>query len=74
MKLTNEELSLINGLNQDFGKHKGAIADAEISKMESLTQLKIIKNKFAEVEKNLIEKYGKESTINLQTGEVTKKE
>ncbi len=74
MKLTQEELTLINTLNQDFGKCKGAIADAEIAKMESLSQLQVIKNKFAEVEKGLIDKYGKESKINLQTGEVTKKE
>jgi hypothetical protein len=74
MKLTNEELELINGLNQEFGKCKGAIADAEIAKMESLTQLQQIKIKFSEVEKSLIDKYGKESVINLQTGEVTKKE
>lgn len=72
--LTQEELSIINGLNSEFNKLKMAIADAELQKWNLIRSVEAIKSQFAVHEKALIEKYGKDAIINIQTGEVTQKE
>lgn len=51
-----------------------AIADAELQKWNLIRSVEAIKNQFAVHEKTLIEKYGKDAIINIQTGEVTQKE
>jgi hypothetical protein len=72
--LTQEELAIINGLNGEFNKLKSAIADAELQKWNLIRSVEAIKNQFAVHEKALIEKYGQDAIINIQTGEVTQKE
>ena len=69
-KLTEEELSQVQKLNQDFMNAKIAIADAELQKKVMLEAVQTIKAEFSENEKVLTEKYGKNAVINLQTGEV----
>jgi len=69
--LTDEELQKVQKLNQDFVNAKVAIADAEVQKKVMLDALEHIKADFAEVEKDLTKTYGKNATINLQTGVVT---
>lgn len=73
-KLTQEELAIINGLNNEFNKMKMAIADVELQKWNLIRSVEALKNQFAVHEKSLIEKYGQDSVINIQTGEVTQKE
>ena len=68
--LTDTELQKVQKLNQDFTNTKIAIADAEVQKKVMLDALEKIKEDFAEVEKELTLTYGKNATINLQTGEV----
>ena len=69
-KLTDKELESIQKSQNDFTKAKLAIADVEMRKVEIMKELDKIKSDFASVEEGLIKKYGKDSSINMQTGEV----
>ncbi len=71
--VTNEELQGIQSMNNEFAKAKLALADAEINKQSILDHIKLIREGFQEYEKSLVFKYGNDAVINLQTGEVTKK-
>ncbi len=73
-KLTQEELTAINQLNAEFNKLKVAIADTELQKWNLMRSVEAIKNQFSIHERALIEKYGQNAVINIQTGEVTQKE
>lgn len=72
--LTNEELEFIKAGTSEFNKIKLSIADAELQKQRLFAQAEKIIEAFNNNEKVLIEKYGADSVINMQTGEVTKKE
>jgi hypothetical protein len=74
VQVTQEELTKIQELNSDFNKAKMAIADAELQKHAMIRIVDELKGQFSLHEKLLIEKYGKDAVINLQTGEVTQKE
>jgi hypothetical protein len=50
-----------------------AIADAELQKQTLIRIVDEIKAQFSAHEKLLIEKYGANAVINIQTGEVTQK-
>ena len=73
MKLNENELSLLQGLHEDFNKAKMSLADVELQKHSILKGIERLKEHFAKHEKELIEKYGADSVINIQTGEVTEK-
>lgn len=72
-RLTSEELSNIQNLNAEFTRAKIALGDIELEKQAVLAKIDMIKATFAENEKVLIEKYGENAVINIQTGEVTEK-
>ena len=72
-KLTSEELSKLQELNNSFTQSKISLGDLELQKENIIGKIKEIKSNFVELEKELIKKYGEESFINLQTGEVTEK-
>ena len=74
MKLTQEELELVQTLNTDFTKLKISLGNLELQKQSILTEVDNLKLKFIENETDLINKYGADSVINIQTGEVTTKE
>lgn len=74
MKLTQEELELVQTLNTDFTKLKISLGNLELQKQSILTEVDNLKLKFIENETDLINKYGADSVINIQTGEVTIKE
>jgi|TARA_R100001463_G_scaffold24890_2_gene59286 hypothetical protein len=69
-KLTDTELESIQKSQNDFTKAKLRIADVEMQKAGILQELDKIKSEFAVFEQELIKKYGKDSSINMQTGEV----
>ena len=73
MKLNDNELTLLQGLHEDFNKAKVSLADVELQKHSILKGIGNRKEHFAKHEKELIEKYGADSVINIQTGEVTEK-
>jgi hypothetical protein len=72
--VTQEELAKINELNSEFNKAKLAIGDVELQKQNILEHIRILKSEFSAHEKALIEKYGADSVINIQTGEITQKQ
>jgi len=51
-----------------------AIGDVELQKQQIIRHIEELKVEFAAHEKQLVEKYGADAVINIQTGEVTKKE
>ena len=72
--ITKEELTKIQEMNADFNKAKMAIGDIELQKQGIIRTIDAMKAEFSQHEKMLIEKYGKDSVINIQTGEVTQKQ
>ena len=72
-KLSQEELSSLQELNKSFTQSKISIGDLEIQKEVLISKVKLIKAQFVKLEQELIKKYGDQSVINLQTGEVTEK-
>jgi len=74
IKVTEEELKKIQELNADFTKSKNALGDLELQKQNVFQHIDMLRKEFAFNEKSLIEKYGEDAVINIQTGEVTKKQ
>lgn len=72
--ITQDELNLIQTMNSDFAKAKMGLGDIELQKQGLFKHIEELKNVFGHHEKMLIEKYGADSVINMQTGEVTKKQ
>ena len=73
-QLNKEQLELLQGLQSQFNQAKFDIADAEIRKSALLSGLTEIQKKFAEQEKILMEEFGQNAVINLETGEVKEPE
>lgn len=73
-QLTEAELTKTQAMQNDFNKLKTHLADTELQKHSILRQIDLLRESFAEHEHHLISKYGKDAIINIQTGEVTRKE
>ena len=73
-KITNEEMETLQSLISEFNKGKVNLGDLELQKSIIISNIGILKQKFAEDEEKLIKKYGENSVINLETGEITEKE
>lgn len=71
--LTKEELETLQKLNAEFHDLKGKIGELEIQKQALLLQVNNIKEAFTGLEGGFITKYGKDSVIDIQTGEVKEK-
>jgi hypothetical protein len=74
VKLKEEELKKIQEMNAEFSKAKMSLGDLELQKHGLLKHIETIRQGFAENEMELIQKYGADAVINIQTGEVTKKQ
>ena len=72
--LKTEELETLQKMQSDFNKAKIALGDLELEKYELLKRMDFLRAQFSEQEKSLIAIYGQDAVINMQTGEVTKKE
>lgn len=71
--LLKEELELLQQMSNDYTKAKNTLGDLELRKHDILNDIDAIRKVSAENEKKLISKYGADSVINIQTGEITKK-
>jgi len=71
--LLKEELELLQQMSKDYTNAKNALGDLELKKHDILNDIDAIRKVSAENEKKLINKYGIDSVINIQTGEITKK-
>ncbi len=74
MKLEEAELTFIKHHTEKLNSAKTMLGDIEIKKHNLLLEIDILKKAFQDKEKQLIDKYGLNSVINIQTGEVTQKE
>ena len=74
VKLTEQELEFIKTGTLEYNKIKMNIGEYELQKQNLVLQAEKIREAFSSNEKILIEKYGTDSVINMQTGEVTQKE
>jgi hypothetical protein len=72
--VTEEELKNIREMNSDFSKAKMNLGDLELQKYSLIKYIDGIKDVFTKHEKTLMEKYGNDAVINIETGEVTKKQ
>lgn len=68
-----KELKLLQELNSSFVQLKDKIADLELQKQMVFENVSEIKKQFQNLESELVEKYGDNSIINLETGIITEK-
>tara|TARA_R100001530_G_scaffold22199_1_gene18294 strand:+ start:507 stop:764 length:258 start_codon:yes stop_codon:yes gene_type:complete len=69
-----KELESLQNLNAEFNKIKTQLGDLSLQKHNLCLKVEQIKGEFQVLEKDLMEKYGVDSVINLETGEVKEKE
>jgi len=71
--VTKEELEKLQSMTSEFNKAKVALGEMELQKHGLLSHIDAMRVEFAQNEKKLIDKYGADAVINLQTGEITRK-
>mgnify|MGYP003136386380 FL=1 len=74
MKLETKELETIKDLNKEFSTLKVSLGDAELQKLVIVEKIQALKLNYKDLEDQLIKKYGSNSVIDLETGEVKQKE
>jgi len=72
--VTQEELALIQKMQSEFTQAKITLGDIELQKQGIIRGVEMLKAEFGANEKKLIEKYGENAIINVQTGAITYKE
>ena len=72
--ITKKELERLQELNTKFGGLKNQLGDLALQKDVVLKEINTVRTDFTSLEKKLIKKYGEDSVINLQTGEIKEKE
>jgi hypothetical protein len=73
-KLTKDELTNLQNLQKDFNTAKLELGNTVLQQSKIMESIELIKSKFGEKENELMDKYGKDVTINLETGEISEKE
>lgn len=71
-KLTTEELGSIQTLMKQFNDLKLRLGDIELERANTIKKIDLLQQEYFEVEKKLAEKYGTDTRINVDNGEVTK--
>jgi len=70
-KLTQEELQSLQKSIKDYNAIKLKLAETVLHQQAIMGEIGMLKSQFLQQEKVLMDKYGKDSSINTQTGEVT---
>lgn len=73
-KLTEEELTNLQKVVQQFNQAKMQLGETVIAQENLLASVKEIKLSYSEIEKSLMETYGADALINIETGEISKEE
>jgi hypothetical protein len=73
-KLTESELTKVKSVLNEFNQLKMQLGDAELSKVAILNKVDTLKQDYVSIEKELSEKYGPDSQIDLQTGDIIDKQ
>jgi hypothetical protein len=72
--VTSEELKKIQDMTSKFNEAKVTLGDMELQKQGLLRHIEMMRMDFAQNEKMLIDKYGEDAIINVQTGAITYKQ
>lgn len=72
--VTNEELKTIQAMQSEFTQAKVALGEIELHRQGLLKNIELLRAEFSAHEKKLIDKYGEDAVINVQTGEITRKQ
>ena len=70
-ELRKDELELLQGLVTEYNNVKIRIADTFTAQDALLKEIESMKAAYIKEEKKLLEKYGDDAVINVQTGKVT---
>ena len=73
-KIAENELKELQGLHAEFNKIKSQLGDIALQEHALFLKTEAIRKSFQDLEKGLMEKYGENAVINLETGEVKQKE
>jgi len=73
-QLTEQELATVRGLVQEFNGLKMQLADTVLHQQELSKKIGQVKETYIQMEESLINTYGKDASINIDTGEITTKE
>ena len=73
-KIYEKTLKNLQELNSQFNTIKTQLGDLELQKHGLCLQVESLRGEFSTLEAELAEQHGKNSIINLETGEVTQKE
>tara|TARA_R110000782_G_scaffold10507_1_gene32748 strand:+ start:894 stop:1139 length:246 start_codon:yes stop_codon:yes gene_type:complete len=73
-KIEEQELKNLQELNAEFTKLKSQLGDLSLQKHGACLRVEELKTEFQHAERSLMEKYGVDSVINLETGEIKEKE
>ena len=73
-KIEEKELTDLQELHAEFNKLKTQLGDLTLQKHGICLRVEELKASFQKHEASLIEKYGVNSVINLETGEIKEKE
>ena len=71
--VTSEELNELQGLQGALTQLKMRLGDIELHRQDILRKVEELRITTATAEQKLIDKYGEDSVINIQTGEITTK-
>ena len=71
-QLTKEELDNIQSMLNEFNRKKISLGDTVIQQNTLMKEIEELKEQYSKEEEKLIEKYGEDSVINVQTGEIKK--
>ena len=72
-QLTEVEKEKITSLISQFNNLKLQLGDTYLNQQNLLKKIEEVKDEYALVEQELMETYGSDAAINLETGEVTEK-
>tara|TARA_R100000935_G_scaffold11243_1_gene22678 strand:+ start:3038 stop:3280 length:243 start_codon:yes stop_codon:yes gene_type:complete len=73
-KITDKELENLQTMTAEFNKLKTQLGDLTLQKHGVCLRVEELKAEFVELEKSLMETYGADSIINMETGEIKEKE
>ena len=74
MKLNDDELKTLQDLNKEFNKLTHSLGTLALQKHSVLKKIDVVKESFEQVEKTLLEKYGEDAVVHIETGQITQKE
>lgn len=73
-KITDKELEGLQTMTTEFNNLKTQLGDLTLQKHGVCLRVEELKAEFVELEKSLMETYGSDSIINMETGEIKEKD